>query len=160
MGATINNVGHGSQKRDEMNSLAVSYMGKPLHLLASVLWAMLSRLVSLFLRNKEVDRATFDKPAPPTPPQPLVRLKNLPQVSGCASLAAAGVESSSRGVPRVLPVQQRHVVVAEKTCRLIVRRQSSIIITRLCVLRSFWHDGHEAEGVCRWRCCGIKLEPT
>lgn len=84
MGATTNSVGHGTQKSEEMNSLAVSYMGKPLHFLASLLWAMLSRLLCFFIRNKGVDPAcgAFDKPAPPTPRQPLVRLKNLPQVSG------------------------------------------------------------------------------
>lgn len=92
MGATVNDVGHGSQKRDEMNTIAVSYMGKPLHFVASFLWAtlwgLLSRLLSLFLRNKGGSKGTFDKSAPPTPRQPLVRLKNLPQVSGCALLAA------------------------------------------------------------------------
>eukprot|EP00903_Cladosiphon_okamuranus_P014574 g13516.t1 len=83
MGATINNVGHGSQKRtDEMNSLAVSYLGKPLHFLASLLWATLSRLLTLFLRrNRQADdqATTFDKSKPPAPRQALVRLKNLPQ---------------------------------------------------------------------------------
>eukprot|EP00752_Nemacystus_decipiens_P009718 g8678.t1 len=68
-----------------MNILAVSYLGKPLHFLASLLWAALSRLISLFIRHNQevVDRAatTFNvnKPAPPAPRQPLVRLKNLPQ---------------------------------------------------------------------------------
>lgn len=106
MGATITNVGHGSQKRDEMNSLAVSYLGKPLHFLASLLWAVLSRFLSLFVRNKEVvvDQATttFDKPAPPAPRKPLVRLKNLPQVSGRVFLSAAEVRTRSLVVvPRV-----------------------------------------------------------
>lgn len=96
MGATINNVGHGSQQHDEMNSLAVSYLGKPLHFLAALLSAMMWRLLSLFfIRNKEVDpQATFDKPAaapPQAPRRPLVRLKNLPQVSGSALLASGGV---------------------------------------------------------------------
>lgn len=106
MGATITNVGHGSQKCDEMNSLAVSYLGKPLHFLASLLWAMLSRFLSLFIRNKEVvvDQATttFDKPAPPAPRKPRVRLKNLPQVSGRVFLSAAEVRTRSLVVvPRV-----------------------------------------------------------
>lgn len=105
MGATINNVGPGSQTRDEINSLAVSYMGKPLHLLASLLGAMLaqllSRLLSLFMRNKEIDQAAaFDKPAPPSPQQPLVRLKNLPQVSGCIVLEAGEALFRFGGAPR------------------------------------------------------------
>lgn len=68
-----------------MNNLAVSYMGKPLHFLASVVWALLSRFLSLFLgakRRAAGDQgASFNKPVSPLPRQPLVRLKNLPQVS-------------------------------------------------------------------------------
>lgn len=70
-----------SGKSDEMKSLAVSYMGIPLHFLASLLWAGLSRLVTLF-RPRERAGAGFNKPVSPTPQQPLVRLNNLPQVSG------------------------------------------------------------------------------
>lgn len=126
MGATItSNVGHGSQKRDEMNSLAVSYLGKPLHFLASLLWAVLSRLLSLLIRNRgavvEQAATTFDKPTPPPAPprQPLVRLKNLPQVSGRALLSAAEVRVGPPRRTEGLSVQQRCVVVArKKTCRL------------------------------------------
>lgn len=105
MGAAINNVGHGSQKStDEMNSLAVSYLGKPLHFLASLLWAMLSRLLAVFIRrsrdaDNQATTLTFDKPAPPAPRPPLVRLKNLPQVSGCALLEDAQVRLRSDGAP-------------------------------------------------------------
>lgn len=85
MVATAAAVGNASPRPDEMNNLAVSYMGKPLHFLASVVWALLSRCLSLFLgakRRAAADQgASFNKPMSPSPRQPLVRLKNLPQVS-------------------------------------------------------------------------------
>lgn len=74
-------VGDVSGKPDEMKSLAVSYLGVPLHFVASMLWAALSRLVTLF-RTRQQTGAGFNKPVSPTPQQPLVRLNNLPQVSG------------------------------------------------------------------------------
>lgn len=81
MGATTTatNESHGS---DEMKGLAVSYMGKPLHFLSSFLLALLSRMLTfLFSRKKRAD--TRACPVSPTSRQPLVRLKNLPQVCVC-----------------------------------------------------------------------------
>ncbi|CAM9233043.1 unnamed protein product [Hapterophycus canaliculatus] len=83
MVATTATRGNASPGSDEMKNLAVSYMGKPLHFVASVVWALLSRLLSPFFgakRRAAADRgASFNKPVSPSPRQPLVRLKNLPQ---------------------------------------------------------------------------------
>ncbi|CAN0039375.1 unnamed protein product [Ectocarpus sp. 4 AP-2014] len=65
-------------KSDEMKSLAVSYMGVPLHFLASLVWAAVSRLLTIF-RPRQQTGAGFNKPVSPAPQQPLVRLNNLPQ---------------------------------------------------------------------------------
>ncbi|CAM9968109.1 unnamed protein product [Ectocarpus sp. 6 AP-2014] len=65
-------------KSNEMKSLAVSYMGVPLHFLASLVWAAVSRLLTMF-RPREQTGAGFNKPVSPAPQQPLVRLNNLPQ---------------------------------------------------------------------------------
>lgn len=62
-----------------MKGLAVSYMGQPLHFLSSFLLALLSRVLTFLLsRKKRADARAF--PVSPTSRQPLVRLKNLPQV--------------------------------------------------------------------------------
>lgn len=90
MGATIA-VKNESHKPDEIKGLAVSYMGKPLHFLSTFLLAVLSRVLSFFFsRKKEADR-TFNKVSP-TSRQPLVRLKNLPQVGGRVSRNIAVLE--------------------------------------------------------------------
>lgn len=84
-------------KSNEMKSLAVSYMGVPLHFLASLVWAAVSRLLTMF-RPREQTGAGFNNPVSPAPQQPLVRLNNLPQVSGYLDvlLVAGGVVDSSR----------------------------------------------------------------
>lgn len=68
-----------SHRTDEIKGLSVSYMGKPLHFLSSFLLAVLSRVLTVLFRKRKTDGA-FNKPVSPTPRQPLVRLKNLPQV--------------------------------------------------------------------------------
>lgn len=79
MGGTIT-ARNESHKDDEIKGLAVSYMGKPLHFLSSFLLAVLSRVLALlFMRKKRIDGA-LKNPVTLTSRQPLVRLKNLPQV--------------------------------------------------------------------------------
>lgn len=75
-------------ERDDLRRMAVSYMGWPLHFIASLLWKMMSELLALLKRTKTQDAGEkassscceLQAPATASPEQPLVRLKNLPQV--------------------------------------------------------------------------------
>lgn len=66
---------------DDMKRLAVSYMGWPLHFIASLLWVLMSEFLAIVSRRKKEQTQAKLVSSPTMMPQPLVRLKNLPQVS-------------------------------------------------------------------------------
>lgn len=87
-----------NSKPEEINTLAVSYLGKPVYFLASLVWTAFARMLAWFVTNakqrnneaKEMSRLKASKEkASPRPRQPLVRLKNLPQVR-CEAVVLLG----------------------------------------------------------------------
>ena len=66
---------------DGASGLTVSYMGRPMTVVASLLWALMSNLFELLqhVRRKNVEGE--NRPAPPEDHKPPVRLDNLADVS-------------------------------------------------------------------------------
>lgn len=81
-----------NSKPEEMTAIAASYLGRPVYVLASIVWAVCARVVAWFVtnakRNTESAEIKLNKKASPRPREPLVRLKNLPQVMGRSFLRA------------------------------------------------------------------------
>lgn len=76
-----------NSKPEEMNVLAISYLGKPVYVLASFVWAVFARVIAWFVTNAKRDSEPGEikvnnNKASPRRREPLVRLKNLPQVLG------------------------------------------------------------------------------
>jgi len=73
-----------NSKPEEMNVVALSYLGRPVYLLASFVWAFFARVVAWFVTNAKRNTGAGEikviNKASPRPREPLVRLKNLPQV--------------------------------------------------------------------------------
>ena len=80
MGATA---AQGSSVRmpDGVSRLTVSYMGRPMHIVASLLLALMSNLFELLqlIRRRNIEGES--RPAPPEDHKPPVRLDNLADVS-------------------------------------------------------------------------------